>query len=202
MPSIPNSFVSLARHWGLAVLLVTVFCGGMVVLITNVFVKPVYEAQTILVVTMPDNASQDSGFFAPVVGAPTFVSLVYSVPNVLQPVANAHNMKVEQLRSMVKAQPYADKPGVEVLVDNNDPALARQLSYEVTKSLVSVLNIYGVGSNLATLTIMQPAQSMVPILPDPAHDGLVGALAGFCFMLVMLAVYERRSRKRQRSDLE
>ncbi len=209
MQNILSLCLPFVRRWGLILVIATILCAGITPLVTHLMIQPIYEAQTTLTVTVTriDLAQvQDSrpSIYVPnrLVAAfnwnksselPQSGFTVMSTCNqllktdqVLQPVAARHGLTTQRLKAMVTTTLQSDAPTIFIVVDDTDPIVAAQLSYEITKSLIDYLATEESWLKLSITNLIIPTH---PITPDPWHDSLLGALIGFGLALTIVAIY-------------
>jgi capsular exopolysaccharide synthesis family protein len=180
-----SRYILLAKRWAWIIILGMVICGGTTYFITKLM-PPVYEASTQLLINFPGTSQNDSTLAA-LAMQPTYSQLITN-PNVLSSVASKYHMTTQQLSSMVSTVPQSNMPIIAVVVDNHDPALATQLSIEVTKSFTNYATT-NLGSQ-AQFSIIPAVQPIDPVKPRPSQDALIGAVVGLGLALAIIILFE------------
>ena len=185
MRSSLSRYIILAKRWAWVLILGVVICGGITFVVTKLMPK-VYTAESTLLITVT-GSSQYDGAQAALIQQPTFNPLIKS-DAVLQPVAARHGLTTKQLAAMVTTKPQSNTPIILVDVDNENPVLAAQLSYEVTKSFTDYATAQ-IGTS-AQFNILKPTVPVDPSKPRPTQDAMLGALVGLGLALAIIIIFE------------
>jgi len=180
-----SRYILLIKRWAWVIILGVVICGGATYLVTKLM-KPVYEATTSLVISLPGSSQFDSAQAA--LSMQTTYNQLITDPKVLEGVATEHNMTLQQLQSMVSTKPQSNTPIIEVAVDNGDPNVAAQISNDVARNFESYAN-----TNLnsqANFEIIPAVIPTTPIRPKPSTDAVFGALVGLGLALAIIVIFE------------
>jgi len=185
MRSSLSRYIILAKRWAWVIILGVVICGGITFVVTKLMPK-VYTAETVLFITVSGSSQYDSQQAA-LVMQPTYNQLIKS-DSVIQPVAAKHGLTAAQLNGMVTTKPQSNTPIILVDVDNNNPVLAAQLSYEVTKAFTDYATAQ-VGTP-AQFNVIKPTVPIDPSKPRPTQDAMLGALVGLGLALAIIIIFE------------
>ena len=185
MQSPLGRYMLLARRWTWLAFLGAVICGGATYVISELL-PPVYQASSLLIVTVKSTASPFDNISASQLAAATYAQLLKS-PVILDPVLAEHpELTLEQLSAMVSVKPEANTSLIELDVENGDPAYAADLANEISQNFAD----YVVNQLTGTVKIVAAEIPANPISPKPMLYGGIGLLVGLSLGVALALIFE------------
>jgi capsular exopolysaccharide synthesis family protein len=206
MSSFLSRYWVIIKRWAWLLILGVVICGGATYAVTKFLLKPSYDASAKIVIKVTSANPENDNDLAALTLMPTFAEVV-SDPTVLQPVATAHKLTLQQLSQMVSATQQSTTLILQIDVTDSSPQLATQLANQVSQSFVQnyLGSIYPLSTptptpKVTTTTNQVPSQvtgillpAVVPIMPTqpkPSLDSLLAAAAGLGLAIAIIVLFE------------
>jgi capsular exopolysaccharide synthesis family protein len=186
MRSSLSRYMLIVRRWAWMIILGVLICGSITYVVTKLM-HPVYQATTLVVLTITTSTSPYDNTTAALALQPTYAQLM-NTPQVLGPVAAKHGMTMQQFSPMVSIKAQSNTPIIEIDVDNHDPRLAAQIANEIAQSFVQYSSTGLGGVVQPQIVAAQPPVD--PIKPKPALDAGIGALVGLGLALALIVAFE------------
>jgi polysaccharide biosynthesis transport protein len=185
MKSSLSYYTLLVKRWTWLVILGIGICSGATFLISK-FLPPLYQASSMIVVSINSSTSAYDNLNASVQAIPTYVDLLTN-PEVLNPVVAQHQgLTLEELKSMMSVKPQANTQLIELDVENRDPVLAAQLANEIGRSFAQFANEQFPG----TVQILPAQKPTDPVRPKPLLYTGIAAIVGLGLALALILMFE------------
>jgi polysaccharide biosynthesis transport protein len=182
-------YILLVKRWTWLVILGIGICSGATFLISK-FLPPLYQASSMIVVSINSSTSAYDNLNASVQAIPTYVDLLTN-PEVLNPVVAQHQgLTLEELKSMMSVKPQANTQLIELDVENRDPVLAAQLANEIGRSFAQFANEQFPG----TVQILPAQKPTDPVRPKPLLYTGIAAIVGLGLALALILMFGRGRR--------
>ncbi len=182
-----SRLIVLIRRWAWLVILGACLCGGITYLLAKLL-PPTYQASAVVIITVQTSQSANDNTLASLSLLPTFAQIA-THPQVLQPVADAHNLTLKQLSDMVIIKQQSNTQILQIDVRNPNAYNAALLANEIAKSFINnyLTPVYEhtIGGN-----ILPARPPVIPTQPKPLQDGLIGALVGLALAASIVTVLE------------
>ncbi len=190
MQNLLYRYTMFIKRWAWVMILGMVICGGSTYIATKLFIKPVYQAQALVLVNVTASEGPGDNTIAGLAMTPTLVQVVNSPPVLTAVQAKHPELTVQQLSQMVSAKQYQSNTAIiEIDVLNSDPAGAATVANDVANSFISFEN--GNLGGTMQLDVYSVSRPLTPYAPKPEQDGELGAVAGLGLGLVVAIVLEQ-----------
>lgn len=183
MGNIFRHYLLLAKRWLWLLIVCTLMSGGATYLV-SMFLRPVYQATTYLLIDV--GASTRPSVTESLQAVPTFAQLI-TIPAVLDPVAERHpGLSSQDLLAAISVRPQANTQIIELSVQAAQPQEAANLANQVSQSFAQYVNASAPG----TVRFIPATVPALPMQPRPLQDAAAGAAVGFILALILATLFE------------
>lgn len=194
-------FKMIGKHI-VPIILVTILFGAAAYIGTDFLIPKQYKASATLIVNNKVNASTTGGGISSnEIQAAQNLAEVYSIiiksDSVLEPVIEKMelNMSVEQLSNAISVSSVNSTQIIEVSIKSTDPSFAKKVIANVVKVAKPVILDKVEAGSVKVIDEAKIANNGNPVGPNSKKNAVIGALAGFVLVLLIVFIKEFFNKK-------